>query len=153
MQTILLYTDGGARGNPGPAGAGWVIYDGDPSTGSTGSSQAGSGRLLAKSRKFLGEHRTNNWAEYEAVVLALQEVKKRGLAGRPIEVRMDSELIQRQLTNEYQIKEETLWPQYMKVHNLVVAHFPDATFVHISREMNMEADRLVNEAIDENTNN
>lgn len=131
--SVVIYTDGGARNNPGPAGAGVVAYDGE--------------KILFELKKFLGE-RTNNWAEYEAVVLALAEAKKRGLAGRDIEVRMDSELIQRQLIDEYQIKEETLWPQYMKVHNLLVAHFPHITFVHIPREENTEADRLVNEAID-----
>jgi ribonuclease HI len=131
--SIVVYTDGGARNNPGPAGAGAICYDGS--------------KKLFELKKFLGE-RTNNWAEYEAVVLALTEAKKRGLAGKAIEVRMDSELIQRQLTNEYQIKEETLWPQYMKVHNLLVAHFPDVTFTHVPREKNKEADRLVNEAID-----
>ena len=130
---IVIYTDGGARNNPGPAGAGVVILD---------------GHKKIELKKFLGSQ-TNNWAEYEAVVLALTEAKKRGLAGREIEVRMDSELIQRQLTNEYQIKEETLWPQYMKVHNLLVAHFPNTRFTHVRREQNSEADRLVNEAIDE----
>ena len=141
MSTVVVYTDGGARGNPGAAGAGWVIYDGDPSTGS--------GRLLVKSRKYLGDSRTNNWAEYEALILALTEAKKRGLAVRPIEVRMDSELIQRQMINEYQVKEESLWPQYIKVHNLLVAHFSKVTFVHVPRAENKEADQLVNEAIDE----
>src|SRR3989344_8692941 len=113
MSAITIYTDGGARNNPGPAGAGWLIYEGDPSTSS--------GRLLAKSKKYLGE-RTNNWSEYEAVILALTEAKRRGLAGREIEVRMDSELIQRQLMDEYQVEEGTLWPQCMKVHNLLVAN-------------------------------
>lgn len=134
MSDIIIYTDGGARNNPGPAGAGVVIFDGN--------------RKLAEIKKFLGE-RTNNWAEYEAVILALTEAKKRGLGKREIEVRMDSELIQRQLTDEYRIQEETLWPQYMKVHNLLVAHFPNIRFVHVPREQNSEADRLVNEAIDE----
>lgn len=133
MTKVVIYTDGGARNNPGPAGAGFVIID---------------GTKRVELKKFLGE-RTNNSAEYEAIVLALQETKKRGLASRDIEVRMDSELIQRQLTDEYQVKEESLWPQYMKVHNLVVAHFPNIRFVHIPREKNKEADRLVNEAIDE----
>jgi ribonuclease HI len=64
-------------------------------------------------------------------------------------MRMDSELTVRQLSNVYQVKEETLWPQYMKVHNLLVAHFRDATFTHVPREKNTEADALVNEAIDE----
>lgn len=134
MGSIVIYTDGGARGNPGPAGAGVIAYEG--------------ARKLFELKKFLGEKRTNNSAEYEALILALTEAKKRGLARREMEVRMDSELIQRQLTDEYQIKEETLWPQYMKVHNLLVAHFPHVKFVHIPREENKEADRLVNEAID-----
>ena len=133
--SVVIYSDGGARNNPGPAGAGIVIYDGE--------------RKVAEVKKFLGEKQTNNWAEYEALALALQEAKKRGLAGRTIEVRMDSELIVRQMNNEYQVKEETLWPQYMKVHNLLVAHFPEHRFVHVRREENKEADRLVNEALDE----
>src|SRR3989338_10680126 len=133
MTKILIYTDGGARNNPGPAGVGVVIQDGAKSI---------------ELKKYIGEQ-TNNFAEYEALILALTEAKKRGLAEREIEVRMDSELIVRQITNEYQVKEETLWPQYIKVHNLLVAHFPHITFVHIPRAQNAEADRLVNEAIDE----
>jgi len=141
--TIVVYTDGGARGNPGPAGAGVVIYDGDPSASS------GQARKVAAVKKYLGDRQTNNWAEYDALILGLTEVKKRGFAGRSVEVRMDSELIVKQMNGEYQIKEETLWPQYMKVHNLLVAHIPSCRFVHIPREKNQEADRLVNEAIDE----
>lgn len=133
MTKVVIYTDGGARNNPGPAGVGIVIIDGSKKV---------------ELKKYIGD-RTNNWAEYEAVIIALIEVKKRGLSKRDIEVRLDSELIQRQLTDEYQVKEETLWPQYMKVHNLLVAHFPNIRFVHVPREQNSEADRLVNEAIDE----
>lgn len=133
MERIVIYTDGGARNNPGPAGAGAVIID-------------GSKKIEIK--KFLG-NQTNNWAEYEAVALALAEAKKRGFAKREIEVRLDSQLVAEQLSNNYQVKEATLWPQYMKVHNLLVAHFPGAIFTHIPREQNKEADRLVNEAIDE----
>lgn len=141
MSKVVIYTDGGARNNPGPAGAGVLIIDGAHSTGS------GQAKKI-EVKKYVGE-RTNNWAEYEAVILALIEAKKRGLSKREIEVRMDSELIQRQLTDAYQVKEETLWPQYMKVHNLLVAHFPNVKFVHVPREENKEADRLVNEAIDQ----
>ena len=133
MHKITIYTDGGARNNPGPAGAGAVIIN-------------GSKRFELK--KFLGSQ-TNNWAEYEAVALALQEAKKHGFAKREIEVRLDSQLVAEQLSDNYQVKEATLWPQYMKVHNLLVAHFPDAVFKYIPREQNKEADRLVNEAIDE----
>ncbi|MDP2649185.1 MAG: ribonuclease HI family protein [Patescibacteria group bacterium] len=133
---IIIYTDGGARGNPGPAGAGVVIYDGS--------------RKVAELKKFLGGNRTNNWAEYEALALALLEAKKRGLSGREAEIRMDSELIVRQMKGEYQVKEETLWPQYMKIHNLIVAHFQSVRFTHIPRAENKEADALVNEALDAN---
>lgn len=133
MHKIIIYTDGGARNNPGPAGAGAVIID---------------GAKTFEIKKFLGSQ-TNNWAEYEAVALALQEAKKRGFAKREIEVRLDSQLVAEQLSNNYQVKEATLWPQYMKVHNLLVAHFPGAIFKYIPREENKEADRLVNEAIDE----
>ncbi|MDO8561207.1 MAG: ribonuclease HI family protein [bacterium] len=133
MSRVVIYTDGGARNNPGPAGAGAVIIDGEK---------------RYELKRFLG-NQTNNWAEYEAVALALQEAKKHGFAKREIEVRLDSQLVAEQLSNNYQVKEVTLWPQYMKVHNLLVAHFPGAIFKYIPREQNKEADRLVNEAIDE----
>jgi ribonuclease HI len=133
MQQIIIYTDGGARNNPGPAGAGAVIID---------------GAKRYELKKFLG-NQTNNWAEYEAVALALQEAKKHGLSNRSIEVRLDSQLVAEQLSNNYQVKEPTLWPQYMRVHNLLVAHFPGAIFKYVPREQNKDADRLVNEAIDE----
>lgn len=132
MKKIIIYTDGGARNNPGPAGAGVVILDGDKKI---------------ELKKFLGPQ-TNNWAEYEAVALALQEAKKRGLAGRDIEIRLDSQLVAEQLSNNYQVKEPTLWPQYMKVHNLLVAHFKNTKFTYIPREENRDADRLAGEAID-----
>ncbi len=134
MSGIRIFTDGGARNNPGPAGAGVAAYEDE--------------RKLFERKKYLGDNRTNNWAEYEALILALTEAKKRGLAGKPLEICMDSELIVKQMSNEYQVKEETLWPQYMKAHNLLVAHFPDTAFVHVRREQNAEADALVNEAID-----
>lgn len=132
MKKIIIYTDGGARNNPGPAGAGVVIIDGEKKV---------------EFKKFLGSQ-TNNWAEYEAVALALQEAKKRGFAGRDIEVRLDSQLVAEQLSNNYQVKEPTLWPQYMKVHNLLVAYFKNTRFIYIPREENREADRLAGEAID-----
>ncbi len=132
-----MYTDGGARGNPGPAGAGAFIIDAD-------------GKVLKEISAFLG-HRTNNWAEYEAVALGLAGIKK--LFGTKtksldVEVRLDSELIARQLSNIYQIKEETLFGQYIKVHNLLVKDFSHVVFVHVPREKNKDADRLANEAMD-----
>ncbi len=128
---ILIYTDGGARNNPGPAGAGVVILDG--------------GKKF-ELKKFLG-NQTNNWAEYEAVALALTEAKRLGFAGRVIEVRMDSKLAVEQISGNWKIKEPSLKPQVAKVRALL-ADFPSYRFVHIPREENEEADLLVNEAID-----
>ncbi|HEV3245180.1 MAG TPA: ribonuclease HI family protein [Candidatus Paceibacterota bacterium] len=137
MSKIVIYTDGGARGNPGPAGAGVVIID---------------GQKKYEVKKFLGARQTNNWAEYEAVALALAEAKKKGLAKRPIEVRMDSQLVAEQLSGNWKIKEATLKTQAAKVRALL-ADFPSHQFRYVPRKQNKEADRLVNEAIDEGVGN
>lgn len=105
------------------------------------------GKKKVELKKFLGSQ-TNNWAEYEAVALALTEAKKLGLAGRSIEVRMDSKLVVEQILGNWKIKEPTLKPQVAKVRALL-ADFPGSRFVYIPREENAEADALVNEAIDE----
>jgi len=134
---ITVFTDGGARGNPGPAGAGAIVFD-------------ERGEVLKEASSFLG-HKTNNWAEYEAVALGLQTIKKHfGAKTKNINVgvMLDSELVTRQLNGEYQIKEETLFPQYIKVHNMCVKDFPNITFTHVRRENNKDADRLANEAMD-----
>jgi len=135
---IIIYTDGGARGNPGPAGIGAVITD-------------EKGNVLKSVSKPLGV-RTNNWAEYEAVILALVELKKlvpkNERKDTRVEVRSDSELVTRQLRGEYQIKEESLFPQFIKIWNMRVSDFPNLSFTHIRREENKEADRLANEAMD-----
>lgn len=139
MAGYIINTDGGARGNPGPAGAGWVILD-------------EKGRELKKNAKALGVQ-TNNWAEYEAVILALAELKRILGAARlrdaSVEMRMDSELVARQLRGEYQVKEEPLQLQFVRVHNMQVKDFPDITFTHVPREKNTEADKLANLAMDE----
>ncbi|HTR18587.1 MAG TPA: ribonuclease HI family protein [Candidatus Paceibacterota bacterium] len=132
MPKVVIYTDGGARGNPGPAGAGVVIQD---------------AAKTYEFKKFLGEKRTNNWAEYEAVAFALEEAKKIGLAGRSIEFRLDSQLVAEQLSGNWKIKEPALKSQAAKVRALL-ADFPSRKFVYVPREQNKEADRLVNEAID-----
>jgi ribonuclease HI len=132
MTKVIIYTDGGARGNPGPAGAGVVIID---------------GKKIIEFKKYLGAHQTNNWAEYEAVALALHEAKRHRLAGRPIEVRMDSLLVVEQMLGNWKIKEPALKTQAAKVRALLT-DFPKYHFAHIPREENGEADRLVNEAID-----
>lgn len=135
---ITLHTDGGSRGNPGPSGSGAVLYD-------------ETGKTIKEASRYLGE-RTNNYAEYSAVILGLEMIAKH--FGKPqcknleVEVRMDSELVCRQLNGEYQIKEETLFPLFIQIHNLRVSTFPHVSFMHIPREENAHADRLANEAMD-----
>jgi len=137
----MVYTDGASRNNPGEAGSGAYITDGE-------------GNMLKEVTKYLGIA-TNNFAEYEAIVIGLETVKKmfgdKKTKDLEVEVRMDSELACRQLNGIYQIKEPTLFAQFIKIWNLKVAHFPHIKFVHIPREKNKEADRLSNEAIDKNS--
>jgi ribonuclease HI len=136
-EKIIVYTDGGARGNPGPAAAGVVICDGKE-------------KIIKKYSKSIGIS-TNNEAEYQAVIFALQKIKqlfgkeKTGEMG--IEIRMDSELVARQLNGKYKIEEERLFPLFIKVWNLKI-DFGSISFVEIPREKNREADRLVNEELD-----
>ncbi|HEY4517481.1 MAG TPA: ribonuclease HI family protein [Candidatus Paceibacterota bacterium] len=138
MQKIFVFTDGGARGNPGPSGIGVVIQDGE-------------GETIKEISKFLGRQ-TNNFAEYEAVIQGLEALKKHFGQTKAkelsIEIKMDSELVARQLSGKYQIKEPTLFPQFIKVHNLRVSAFPHIIFTHIPREKNKAADKLANEAMD-----
>ena len=142
MQTmkkkVTLNTDGGARGNPGVSGAGAVLCDEN-------------GKTLKEASKYLGEH-TNNFAEYMGVILGLEmTVKHFGKAqckNIDVTVRMDSELICKQLNGEYQVKEETLHPLFIKVHNMTVSTFPHISFEHVPRSENAHADRLANEAMD-----
>lgn len=132
VETIIIYTDGGARNNPGPAGAGVVIKEGEI--------------VLAEERQYLGEQ-TNNWAEYEAVAIALGKAHELLLRDRDIEFRLDSKLVVEQLNGNWKIKEPSLKPQVAKIKALL-NEFGNVTFSHIPREENSEADRLVNEAID-----
>lgn len=137
MKKIICYTDGGARGNPGPAGAGVYVTD-------------ETGRPIGEHSEFLG-NATNNFAEYAAVILALRALKKqfgKETSSLDVEIRMDSELVARQLSHEYQIKEPGLVPQFIEIHNMQVKDFPNVRFVHIPREENKEADRVANEAMD-----
>ena len=136
MEKIICYTDGGARGNPGPAGAGVYVTDAEEN-------------VIGETSEFLG-NATNNYAEYAAVILALVVLKKKfgkKIKDMEVEVRMDSKLVVKQLMHVYQVKEPSLVPQFMEIHNMRVKDFPHVTFVHIPREKNKEADRLANEAM------
>lgn len=136
--SIVIYTDGGSRGNPGPAGAGAVIYK--------------DGIEIAHVSKFLGV-RTNNWAEYEALILVL-EVAHRVL-GSPVstevEVRMDSELIVKQMKGEYRVKDPELKKKHERVRLIILESFPRIAFTHVPREQNKVADKYANDAMDRGT--
>jgi len=132
---VRIYTDGGARGNPGPAGIGAVIIDLD---------QGSEGEVLAEISEYLGET-TNNQAEYQAVIAGLS--KAANLNAQEVEIISDSELLVRQCNGEYKVKDPDLAKLFMKVWNLQ-QNFKKVIFNHTLRSGNKEADRLVNEAID-----
>ncbi len=137
MEKIIAYTDGGARGNPGPAGVGVYIT-------------TESGEVVREVKKAIGNS-TNNFAEYYAVMLAFQTLKQiYGKQAKELvfEIRLDSELVKKQLNAEYQIKEPGLVPMFIEIHNMRVSSFPNVILTHVPREKNKEADRLVNEALD-----
>lgn len=139
MDKYILYTDGGARGNPGPAATGIVIYDKDSNEIATFSS-------------FLGRA-TNNQAEYKAVILGLGHIQKlindqHRIAETDVEVRIDSELIVKQLNNEYRVKNQGLKPLFVKLKTLI-NQFNQVNFRHIPREANKKADSLVNVELDQ----
>ena len=131
MQKLIINTDGGARNNPGPAGIGVVFSD-------------EKGAIIAEYKKYIGEA-TNNVAEYRALILALEKAKD--FNADEIECRLDSELVVKQLTGHYKCKEATLQVLNTQVHEL--AFFKPISYIHVRREKNKEADKLVNEAIDE----
>lgn len=127
---FTIHTDGGARGNPGPGGIGVVIEEGAETVAAFG--------------EFIG-HVTNNQAEYRAVIRALEKAKE--LGATHVEVFVDSQLIARQISREYKIKEKTLAQLAMQAWNLTQG-FQSFSITEIPREKNKAADTLVNEAID-----
>lgn len=136
MKKITVYSDGGARGNPGPAAIGVQVVD-------------ETGTVLHEISKYIGES-TNNVAEYIAVLKglkALLTLYKDATAELSIEWKLDSELVQKQLAGEYKVKNPGLRPIFEEIQGLR-AKFPHLNITHVRREFNKEADRLVNEALD-----
>jgi len=150
MTKLITYTDGGARGNPGPAAGGAVIKNDQ-------------GEIILKTSKYLGET-TNNVAEYEALVLALQKAKgifkshckdainRVSAKSKSLECYLDSELIVKQLNHEYKVKDENMQRLFIKVWNLTL-DFDSVKFIHIPREENKLADEMVNKELDERARN
>ena len=129
---LVIHTDGAARGNPGPAGAGAILRD------------AADGTVLAEIAEPLG-HATNNVAEWTAVRLALEEALR--LGATHVDLRMDSELVARQITGIYRVKHPDLKPIHAAVMELLPS-FEGYTVGHVPRALNKDADRLSNVAID-----
>ena len=134
-QSLVSYTDGGARGNPGPAGIGVE-------------KKKKKGETVGEWSKFLGIT-TNNQAEYRALILALEEARALGV--EELECRLDSELVVKQLRGEYKVKHPDLKPLFGQVLNLI-SHFKHVSFNYISRNLNKEADRLANQAMNQGVN-
>ena len=129
---LLIHTDGAARGNPGPAGAGAILRD------------AANGTVVAEIAEPLGRA-TNNVAEWTAVRLALEEAGR--LGATHVDLRMDSELVARQITGRYRVKHPDLKPIHAAAMSLLHS-FEGYTVGHVPRALNTDADRLSNVAID-----
>jgi probable phosphoglycerate mutase len=130
---ITAYIDGGARGNPGPAGYGALVVD-------------ATGEKLAELHGPLGVA-TNNVAEYNALIAALTWAARHGHTR--VHVKADSQLLIEQMKGNYRVKNEGLLPLYRQAKTLT-ARIGQVTFEHIRREQNTEADRLSNLGMDEN---
>ena len=128
---VLIHIDGGARGNPGPAGAGVVIQSADDGT------------VLFEGGYFIGRA-TNNVAEYQGLIKGL--ARARTLGATTVEIHSDSELLVRQMTGQYRVKNAGLKPLYEQAQALADG-FAKCSFSHVRREQNVQADRLVNQAI------
>lgn len=131
VNKVIIYADGAARGNPGPASIGVTIKDEQ-------------GNLVADISRRIGIT-TNNQAEYRAIIAALE--KAISLGAGYVELRSDSELVVRQISGRYRVKNEALKPLYQKAKQLA-ASLRGFTITHIPREQNTEADKLANRALD-----
>lgn len=129
----VIFADGGSRGNPGPSGSGAVLQV--------------DGKTVAAMSKFIGTA-TNNVAEYTGLLIGLE--KARALGFKRVEVRMDSELVVKQMSGLYKVKNENLLPLYEKACRLADT-FTYFKIVHVRRELNKEADKLANQAMDQAT--
>jgi ribonuclease HI len=131
---LIAHSDGGARGNPGPAGYGVVIQD-------------QGGKKVAALSQYLG-HQTNNFAEYQGLIAALEYAIKHG--HKALKVVSDSELLVRQIKGIYKVKNATLQELHARAKQLI-AQLEWFSIDHALREHNREADELANQAMDEGT--
>jgi ribonuclease HI len=127
-----LFADGGSRGNPGPAASAAILLDRE-------------GEPIEEIGAYLGEA-TNNVAEWTALLLGLEAAQRLGI--RRLAVRLDSELVVKQLRGEYRVKNAGLLPLYQKAVKLL-RHFDEVDVRHVRRALNKLADRLVNDVLDQ----
>lgn len=138
MKKIIIYTDGGSRGNPGKAAIG-VVFCNEKE------------QVIKKFGEYLGDNLTNNEAEYQAVIFALKKFK--AVFGKVIakvsevEVRSDSELLVNQMNGKYKLENENIQKLFIEIWNLKI-DFKGVKFKAIPREKNKEADAMVNEVLD-----
>ncbi len=134
---VIIYTDGGSRGNPGPAGIGGVIIL--------------SNGIKKEFGEYIGHNRTNNEAEYEALIYALEKTKKTVGKKQAKQVKLqcylDSELVVKQLNHEYKLRDARIQKYFIQIWNLML-DYNSVEFEHVRREQNKEADALVNKALD-----
>lgn len=128
---VNIYTDGGSRGNPGKAATGVVIKDTH-------------GTILAEYGEYLGEQ-TNNFAEYSAIISALEKAKE--LGATEVNAYLDSKLVVEQLNGNWKVKEPTIQKLFVQAYNAASA-FKKIRFIHVLREANKEADAQVNKILD-----
>lgn len=138
MKKMVIYTDGGSRGNPGKAAIGVVFYN-------------EKGEIIKKFGEYLGDGLTNNEAEYRAVLTAFKKLRElfgaEPLAQISVQIRSDSELLVNQMSGRYKIKNENIRMFVVNIQKLMEG-FGKVSYTAIPREKNKEADKLVNEALD-----
>lgn len=128
---LIVYSDGGSRGNPGPSAAGYVVMTSDE-------------KIIEQGGEYLGTT-TNNQAEYHGVRIGLEKALQ--LGARNVDFRVDSLLVANQLRGIYKIKNRDLWPIYERISELI-EKFDKVTFSHIKRDFNTLADHMVNQTLD-----
>lgn len=134
LQQVSVYSDGGSRGNPGPSAAAYIIR-GDGNA------------ILARGGEYIGIS-TNNHAEYVAVLLAAKELRSLVSPGVKVIFHIDSQLVVNQLNGVYKVRNRNLWPIHQEITDLT-ERLGAVTFIHIPRDLNGEADGMVNEILDE----
>ena len=132
MKRVVIFTDGAAEPNPGPAAIGVTIKD-------------KRGKLITLISQRIGRA-TNNQAEYRAIIAALEESVRLGV--KQVDIKMDSELVVKQISGEYRVKKATLKPLYQQVKQLL-GLLKDFTITHIPRQQNTEADKLAHKALND----